>query len=1131
MTAVLTEASAAGGEVARTEALAQMAPSLLGAVHALARSVASGTAANVVLWSLANETLLSVLSEVPKLKVAILRCDTLSVYAQTCAAATLAVATSTNTSTNTTSNSNSNGAGGSRSSSAAPAARSGATPRVLPPRAGIQVVSNVCSALFRLVPSTPDNRALPLPEVLDALRRSQVLEHASRAVLLLTSSLPPIRGNGQFVDPDADKGVAEGVETDWVRLCNATAATCMALQSLLACTGLNTASKGLSLMVPSRHAAKMAEAGVVRQLLSGSCMQQFLLWTTLCVRLGDTAATASAAGGGWRARAAAVDAASAAIRHGLPAAAVRPIRLHALTAARSGAVTPDAAVGTHIARSCMSLLDTVVQSLALTARGHCQLSIAQPPAEGLCPMAIRAEAAAGSAAVDVSCVPAVVVYDLVHEMWPQLLGMDLDMDRPMAQRLDARIPLARLQAWLLMQLRPRQAAARLPGLWRHVLLPMLRSAVRKQDRVVGSAIPISPLAGDLLRLRVPARRRLLQQQQQQQQQPATGSACYSLRCAVDAGLLPALEDALRNLPAWLDPGPDAPSVVQQLTAVNCVLRYSGVWPALLAHAPPAEVASLVVTLTAVARWLRVRSVHVESVIQAGCADAQCDGEDGGAAHTLCVYLGALLEQVLDLRALAHAHQHQGQQQQQQQQHQHQQQQQQLKRDELGHQLHAAAATADAAAAATAAAAAAASPHAHLQLNVAAECVEAAPMQLAWIAEAGGGSGGGGGGSGASLPCAWVAGPRCTLLSSFALHQWLPVLALAATRCMVGRRFTTSDGLQLVCLVCRVARELLLGLVGAQQRAGEAAAAEAAVVGAAAEAAGTAAAEAAAAAEEEAEQELQSWQGCVDTLLQGTFVDDVAYMAYSSTAHSNPELQACALDVLEAVWLAKPILCVREAERWGFWRSNRKAALQGLQHAGAGVAATVLVYVATGSILAFPAAWAAAWIAAVAVVTEALEEAQPPSMPMLAAARRQGRLGLVALIEAAERQAGCDGAQFPAGLLRLARSSALARRERPRWLLSPRQVEQRLSGILAAGMPDSATAAGGGGCTTGGALRAAFCGNPACKSLGGPTALIVQGAGKVCGRCKAVRYCCGLCQLEHWQKGGHDKGCAGAPPQR
>ncbi|KAG2438529.1 hypothetical protein HXX76_005080 [Chlamydomonas incerta] len=72
---------------------------------------------------------------------------------------------------------------------------------------------------------------------------------------------------------------------------------------------------------------------------------------------------------------------------------------------------------------------------------------------------------------------------------------------------------------------------------------------------------------------------------------------------------------------------------------------------------------------------------------------------------------------------------------------------------------------------------------------------------------------------------------------------------------------------------------------------------------------------------------------------------------------------------------------------------------------------------------------------------------------------------------------------------------------------------------------------------------ALCGNPACRSLEGDSEAGLmassapvgrqQGGGgggghiKTCSRCRAVRYCCGACQLQHWATGGHKEACAGA----
>ncbi|KAG2444354.1 hypothetical protein HXX76_001110 [Chlamydomonas incerta] len=78
----------------------------------------------------------------------------------------------------------------------------------------------------------------------------------------------------------------------------------------------------------------------------------------------------------------------------------------------------------------------------------------------------------------------------------------------------------------------------------------------------------------------------------------------------------------------------------------------------------------------------------------------------------------------------------------------------------------------------------------------------------------------------------------------------------------------------------------------------------------------------------------------------------------------------------------------------------------------------------------------------------------------------------------------------------------------------------------------------------GSASLALCGNPACRSLEGdseaglmaaPAPAGRQQGGRGCGgdriktctRCHAVRYCCGACQLQHWTTGGHKEACVGA----
>ncbi|PNW83491.1 hypothetical protein CHLRE_05g241632v5 [Chlamydomonas reinhardtii] len=74
--------------------------------------------------------------------------------------------------------------------------------------------------------------------------------------------------------------------------------------------------------------------------------------------------------------------------------------------------------------------------------------------------------------------------------------------------------------------------------------------------------------------------------------------------------------------------------------------------------------------------------------------------------------------------------------------------------------------------------------------------------------------------------------------------------------------------------------------------------------------------------------------------------------------------------------------------------------------------------------------------------------------------------------------------------------------------------------------DSQSAARGAAAVAAVAAAAApwICGNPACRNLDGPSALIPPGAGKTCARCRDITYCCGACQLAHWREGLHAEVC-------
>eukprot|EP00198_Chlamydomonas_reinhardtii_P008338 XP_001697675.1 predicted protein [Chlamydomonas reinhardtii] len=111
------------------------------------------------------------------------------------------------------------------------------------------------------------------------------------------------------------------------------------------------------------------------------------------------------------------------------------------------------------------------------------------------------------------------------------------------------------------------------------------------------------------------------------------------------------------------------------------------------------------------------------------------------------------------------------------------------------------------------------------------------------------------------------------------------------------------------------------------------------------------------------------------------------------------------------------------------------------------------------------------------------------------------------------------------------------------LMSPAEVQARLRRLP---VPVATAVAGGttaGSSTAGAASTAAataeagsergvvLCGNPVCANTDGPSALFPAGGGKTCARCKAVWYCCGACQLAHWQQqGGHREACSKAQVQ-
>ena len=270
---------------------------------------------------------------------------------------------------------------------------------------------------------------------------------------------------------------------------------------------------------------------------------------------------------------------------------------------------------------------------------------------------------------------------------------------------------------------------------------------------------------------------------------------YSLRCALDAGLLPALERCLRAPQSWRQADLELHSASTLITVVNCVLRYSGVWPAVLARGPVQQAVSLIATLGAAARLLQEDDTGLGCWVPIASQPGAMVTAEGDACAYLCAYLAAMLEQVADVRALHECAQQQREKGQQQQRQQQQQQQPRQGAQPSSQQ----AATGAAATGAAAAAPTLLHLCTMLEPSAVVDCgagSKAKPptCSLAWMAAAGG------------LPAAGSAADRQQqLLTSFAVHHWLPVLA-HATRAA----FQDLDAMSRAGVECLLSQALLVG---------------------------------------------------------------------------------------------------------------------------------------------------------------------------------------------------------------------------------------------------------------------------------------------------------------------------------
>ncbi|PNW73361.1 hypothetical protein CHLRE_14g629429v5 [Chlamydomonas reinhardtii] len=266
----------------------------------------------------------------------------------------------------------------------------------------------------------------------------------------------------------------------------------------------------------------------------------------------------------------------------------------------------------------------VATEAALGATGAAAAASAQLPAP------VRS---AGPEAAAVERTRAVNTYDVLFGAVDAVCaGRNTNVDLQDRNTIDSmRTPVA-LLVLLLCKLRPRQAAARLAGLWRVLLCELgatsswngaadvgllLRLQLEEVPRSRTAAV--APASASPAASKAPAAVAATPHPAEEAFSPS-----FSLRCALAAGLLSRLEALLRNpqeeWPEAYATGGSSDHLLQLL------LVDSGVWPLVLAHAPAVQVASLVATLTAAMR--RLRHGHLS---QAAAAEGRSSSRGGNAS--------------------------------------------------------------------------------------------------------------------------------------------------------------------------------------------------------------------------------------------------------------------------------------------------------------------------------------------------------------------------------------------------------------------------------------------------------------------------------------------------------------------
>ena len=768
-----------------------------------------------------------------------------------------------------------------------------------------------------------------------------------------------------------------------------------------------------------------------------------------------------------------------------------------------------------------------------TVSGPCDLAIAQPsvgydrlphrqpqpqrPLAG--PSAAGSAAAEGPAAAPApASYSAVNAYGLLKALWHCLA---CDSGSYMCNLCTV----AALMARLLTELRPRQAAVLLPSWWQ--LLAQEPSMLIEGYRLARDA-------GELLRLQLnapppaawaagvtdaasvaaasvdwPPEAAEVQDAEAATAAKAAASLArerdpsYSLRCALDAGLLSVMERCLRAPQAWRQ----SDSVSKLLYVVNCVLRYSGVWPAVLARGPVQQAVSLIATLGAAARLLQEKDTLVYTIPFASQPSKHLVVECGASGY-LCAYLSAMLEQVADVRALREGAQQQQQQQQQQQREKQQ------------------------AAAIDATAAGPIPLHLNSVLEKAVDSkdgsVKPSTFSIAWMAAAGG------------LPAAGSTAYRQQqLLTSFAVYQWLPMLAEETTEVLLRGAADAGRRLSQALLVGHLVMDVLWREERPPAEADEGAGSR------------------------NRRQDAAWWEGVTQTGQLAKSMHNIMDVLATDAVrpllleHCEQWQQAAVLDLLQSYWTRFAGAARVTIRAWAIRAAEQQhQRTDGKQQAG---------QAAEGG--------KGSSTSSLGDSTAQQRQAPPPELvlqcltplPMQQLAAVHGRQDMVDYLDAVAKglrgemmiecgSAGAGGSgmgvQGPASMEGGAsHASATADWLRAKWvgavrlrypsLLSQGQVQAGLHDLMvaeaaaAAAEPpeaprDGGSSSGSSSSSSGGPVfEHKLCCNPRCCSLDGPSALIAPRSGKTCVRCRAVTYCCGACQLADWRE-RHSGTCIGAP---